>query len=358
MQQKSFLFYFVLTITLSSCSQEVLNIGYLGSLTGKYGTIMIPNKNGAILAVEELNARGKDKVNLIVADNQSQVDLTIEAMEELHNKGCQTIILATSSEAYSYSEKYMDEHNILVISPVISSDEFSNKDDNFFRLTNGTSRYGEVLGQYIEDQNYQYLTIVRNINNLSYSNMLIKGFDIYDDIDINIINFDSFKETSYKKIATQIIDSKPQIILLITVPFDAAMICQQLYQHDIPILLSSFAVTQDLIQNGGRAVEDTVFFLEQAFEDDTDYLQFKDKYYNRFGSEATYQSLKSYDAVNILYSAYKSAKSPDIEAIKAELLEGKNLKGYISEYHFNQFGDYDSVLIPHTIKNGKIVKLD
>ena len=62
----------VFSLTLSACSDAPVKIGFSGTLKGKYSDLGVQGRNGALLAVEEINdAGGLDgrKLELLVRDD-------------------------------------------------------------------------------------------------------------------------------------------------------------------------------------------------------------------------------------------------------------------------------------------------
>ncbi len=86
--------------------------------------------------------------------------------------------------------------------------------------------------------------------------------------------------------------------------FDTANICQSLRQKnksDIPVAVTEWAFTDELIKHGGTSVEDILVFSPYFNDLDNKELQnFKTLYEERFGVKMSFSSTFGYDAANVL----------------------------------------------------------
>lgn len=131
--------------------KDELIIGGMGPLTGEtaiYGTAV---KNGAQLAVDEINAAGGVngmKLSLVFQDDENDAEKAGNAYNTIKDKGAKLIIGATTSGCTVVAADKAKEDNMFLITPSGSSVDCV-KHDNAFRVCFNDPNQGIASAQYI-----------------------------------------------------------------------------------------------------------------------------------------------------------------------------------------------------------------
>ncbi len=128
----------VLAMTLSAAAmaEGTLVIGGTGPLTGDYATYGLSARNGAMIAMDEINAAGG--VNGIsfdvkYEDDQASAELAVNGYSTLIDEGMQVSLGAVTSGACIALSEESQMDGILVLTPSASAKEVT-KYDNVFRV--------------------------------------------------------------------------------------------------------------------------------------------------------------------------------------------------------------------------------
>ena len=334
------------------------------SLSGNYSPLLTTSRNGAMLAAEEINSRdGKLKLNLVIEDDESDNIIISDKTQKLLNEKIKFIIYSVTSGAYSNVEDLINKNDVLAVSTTVASDAFVNKDDNLIRLTPNSSGYAEGIASYVLSENKKRTVIVYDSNNLSYAGTIIEPF-------IRIINagssnneifemdYNTLESPSFQELGRRIKEFEPDSVLVIASPFDTALICQHIFGEDYLKLITSWGFSDELIENGGRAVEGVIVYIQEENTNDGEvYQEFASSYADRFGSDPTFQSLATYEAINFLYDMLAAQQNYDPAKIKQAMIDSGGFQGIKIMYELNRYGDCLVQLQPYTIKDGKFVRL-
>jgi branched-chain amino acid transport system substrate-binding protein len=147
--------------------------------------------------------------------------------------------------------------------------------------------------------------------------------------------------------------------LIIAADIDTALIAQRtrLMGWSVPLFTSSWAQTETLVNNGGRAVEGLELEIASAVESRTqDYLDFKKRYRSRFGQAPSFGAVLGYEAAKILAVALQKTGGKAEGLPKALIGVGK-FKGLADDFSFDRYGDIMRPYYLGVIRDGKYVVL-
>ena len=139
---------------LCSCSDEkiepgVIGIGGIGPLSGDtsvYGTAV---KNGAQLAVDEINAMGGIQFALNFTDDKNSPAVSVKAYDKLREWGMHILLGAATTEPCLRVVDLADEHRIFTVTPSASSPGVTEGHDNVFRVAYNDNAQGKAAASYI-----------------------------------------------------------------------------------------------------------------------------------------------------------------------------------------------------------------
>src|SRR4051812_6443186 len=61
-------------VALCGCQPAPVKIAFIGGLTGRGSDLAVDGRNGALLAIETLNAQGRQRYQLLVHDDEQRVE--------------------------------------------------------------------------------------------------------------------------------------------------------------------------------------------------------------------------------------------------------------------------------------------
>ena len=145
-----------LTISLlTSCSDpEPVRIGFLGELTTRASGLSISARDGFLLAIEEINARGginNRPVEGIVQDTRMQNETALNALRKLAEQKVSVIIGPMTSQTAVAVVGEANRLEIPLISPTSSTNKLSGVDDYFFRVYYTNAQAAQLLAKQGRD---------------------------------------------------------------------------------------------------------------------------------------------------------------------------------------------------------------
>jgi len=358
----------MLCITLCICScgkQHPIYIGAIGGLSGRYSELGVAGRNGVDLAIREVNEQGGINgrlVHMTSSDDRNSPEVFSEELKSLINNNVKFIIGPYTSNMANAMMKSISGRDVLVISPTISTDSVTSKDDNFLRVMTSNKSKALLTAQYINNEKHETVAVTYDVKNSAFSLSLAQQFsDEYKRLNptvyLHIIPVNEGSER-FSSIAQKVIDSGATALFNITSAIDGAELCQQLAKKRSKILIVGpiWMRTKDLIEHGGRSVEGVKFVSQYDRKVKTQkYLNFIKQYKKLFGVQPSFSSFYAYEATSILLTAMKQAKEVTPVAVKKEILTTKGYDGLQEPILFDQYGDVQRKESITKVKNGAFV---
>ena len=154
----------LLMVGLSGCEKkkQPLKIGFAGSLTGRYSDLGVAGRNGATLAVEQINEAGGIHgrlVELIVKDDKNDPEVALQIDKELIEDGVAAIIGHMTSvmstavlPLINAVLPLINKEKIVMVGPTTTTNELTGLDDYFFRTVSPDFQQMRQLIHYIFDE--------------------------------------------------------------------------------------------------------------------------------------------------------------------------------------------------------------
>ena len=341
-------------------------LGFVGALTGRVADLGVEGRNGVTLAVELRNKAGGVKgrqVELLAEDDQHNPAMARQAVGKLIDLKVDALIGPMTSAMALVVVPLVNQAQLVMVSPTVTTNSLSGLDDYFFRVLPATSRYAKKDAKYHFDRlGLRRVAAVVDVNNRAYtegwladyrSAFAVGGGEVVDRVD-----FSSSGEVLFADLARRLLASQPDGILILANAVDTAMLCQHLRQLDpsLPLTTSEWAATEQLIEVGGRSVEGLVIeqFLDRQ-STQAAYLKFRQNYLDRFGKLPGFAGLTAFDATNVVLDAieFQAVGQP----LKQSLLARKTFAGTQVPVVFDAFGDASHETFLTTVKDGLFVRL-
>ena len=340
----------VILLLLSCKKNETIKIGFVGSLTGLDSDLGVLGRNGAELAIEELNKSGRlegKRLELIVMDDENDKEKALEVDKLLKDKGVIAIVGHMTSEMASLSVPYVNEEGLIMISPTIAADYLSDRKDYFFRMIPSNEKQAHLIAREMSINGARNAAIIYDVKNLSFSQGLASFFKKEFEEEGGTIKMEQgfdLRTFDFNVLIDEVKKTKIEGIFIVASSDTAALICQHLYKNqiDIGIYLPSWAMNSSLIKHGGRAVEGSIVvnFFDNSYKG-SDYKEFAKKYNEKYGGEPGFASQFSYEAVSIIGEAVEKLDDINSYSIKNYIENKKSFDGLQGGLNFDYYGDIE-----------------
>lgn len=153
-----------------------IKIGGIGPLTGSAATSGIATKQGAEIAVDEINALGGIQLSLEFQDDEGDAEKAINAYNALKGNGmqivygCTTTTPCVSVAAETFNERYFQ------LTPSASSTDVTAGKDNVFQMCFTDPDQGVTAANYVAENGLATKVAVIYNNGDAYSTGIAQGF--------------------------------------------------------------------------------------------------------------------------------------------------------------------------------------
>lgn len=202
-----------------------VKIGGIGPLTGAYANYGLSEKNGAELAVKEINEAGGiagKQIELSYQDSQGESESAVNAYGKLMDWGMEVSLgCVLSGENASVVAAARDD-DVLLITPSGSADKCIDGNDKAFRVCFYDSYQGAAAAQYIKDNNIVDTVGVLYQSDVDYSVGLYNAFvDQCGKLGITIAETQTFTASTSTDFSTQVNALVASGVKLVFIPFYA-----------------------------------------------------------------------------------------------------------------------------------------
>lgn len=163
--------------TEGSSAGEVYKIGGIGPLTGDAASYGLSVKQGAQVAIDEINAAGGaggHNLELVFEDDQCDAEKAISAYNKIMDEDVIAILGAvTSGCSIAVGDESVND-GILQITPSGSAQDCT-KNENAFRICFTDPLQGKTMADYIAEQGFKSVAIIYNVGD-EYSKGITDAF--------------------------------------------------------------------------------------------------------------------------------------------------------------------------------------
>jgi branched-chain amino acid transport system substrate-binding protein len=354
----------LLATVLSACGEkEPVRIGFIGGVSGRFADLGTTGRNGVMLAVEWRNERGGvagRKIALSIKDDQQDPEKARQALKELVTEGVTAVLGPMTSSIAAAIVPDANRAGMLLVGGTVTTSGLTGKDDNFVRTISTTTEYASHAARNCRYHGYKRAALVYDLANRDYTenwaNEFSRTFTSEGGQIVKSQGFDSRSEKDYAVLATQLLQSKPDLVAIAANSVDGALLAQKLRQRNVEVRLagSAWTGTQRLMELGGAAVEGML--IEQYYNQDdqsVSYQRFREAYLKRFGYEPGFAGVVSFDAANMLLDAL--AENADRKGLKERILKRTPFKGVQGDIAIDAYGDAQRPITMTEVRDGKII---
>ena len=181
--------------TTSGNTEGTIQIGGIGPLTGSAAVYGLATKQGAEIAIEEINALGGLQFSLNSQDDEGDIEQAVNAYGKLKHDGAKIIYCCTTTNpcvavaAETFNDRYFQ------LTPSASSTDVTAGKDNVFQVCFTDPNQGITAANYIKDNNLGTKIAVIYNNGDAYSTGIYNAFQTTaDDIGLEVVTVQTFPD--------------------------------------------------------------------------------------------------------------------------------------------------------------------
>ena len=292
-------------------ASATFKLGGTGPLTGGAAIYGMSVKQGAELAVAEINALGGIQFELNYQDDEHNAEKAVNAYNALKDWGMQisfSSVTSTPGVATS-AESYIDR--MFGLTPSASSTAVTEGKDNIFQLCFADPNQGSATAQYIYDKNLATKIAVIYKNDDPYSKGIFETFEVRAAaLGLDIVSATTFTEDSQTDFSVQIADAQNNGADFIFLPMyytPASLIFRQSADRGYaPVFFGVDGMDGILTLEGfDTSLAEGVMLLTPFSADATDELtmNFVKNYKSNYGEIPNQFAADGYDCVYAVYQA-------------------------------------------------------
>lgn len=308
-----------------------VKIGGIGPLTGAYANYGLSEKNGAELAVKEINEAGGiagKQIELSYQDSQGESESAVNAYGKLMDWGMEVSLgCVLSGENASVVAAARDD-DVLLITPSGSADKCIDGNDKAFRVCFYDSYQGAAAAQYIKDNNMVDTVGILYQSDNDYSVGLYNAFVAKcGELGITIAETQTFTSSTNTDFSTQVSALVSSGVKLVFIPLYAEEASTFLTQAHGKFADDVYFFGADGLDGIlGKVEQDTslannvlMLTLFSADNPAENVQSFVKKYQEAYGATPDQFAADAYDAIYAIKAAVEKAGSTSGAALASAL---------------------------------------
>ncbi len=188
---------------------DAFKIGGTAPLTGGAAIYGNAVKNGAQIAVDEINAMGGIQFNLNMQDDENDPEKAVNAYNKLMDWGMQISLAATTTKPAEAISVNHNEDRIFGLTPSASSVAVTEGKDNVFQMCFTDPGQGTASADYIAEQNLGEKIAIIYKNDDVFSTGIYEKFMAQADVrGLEIVSVTTFTEASQTDFNVQLSEAQ------------------------------------------------------------------------------------------------------------------------------------------------------
>jgi branched-chain amino acid transport system substrate-binding protein len=351
-----------------------ITVGYGNNLTGFLAAHDVLISNGALLAVQQINAKGgiggKVKIKLTLRDVKSRADTSVQVARDFLNAKVNVLILPCNTDFQVAMAAVANPRGQFMLSPCNADPTVAKKYGNYWPVgMAGNAQLAQLA-------NYAKLRKIKKVYVLDAPQMLYvhlmaqyfrkaapsRGIQIVgsDDIPFGATGFPQ----DYSAIATKIKNESNGAQAIMTGLFSPFVdfLARDLRRAgvNLPVLGTDGMDTQLNLTTGKDAVDGYGFTTFGYPDRGSPTARFYAQFRGKFGAspDGTYPAL-GYDTIKVLEAAVIKSGGINGKVIQAALANGMTVKGALGPIKYKGSNQHNptNIVAAVQIKNGKFVKV-
>jgi branched-chain amino acid transport system substrate-binding protein len=363
----------VVAFSSGAALAQVVTIAHVGPTSGAIAHLGKDNENGAILAVEELNAAGvtiggkKVTLKLLTEDDAADPKQGTAVAQKLVDVNVSGVVGHLNSGTSIPASKIYSDAGIPQVSPSATNPKYTRQGfKTTFRLVADDVQLGGTLGRYAVNT-LKGKTIAVIDDRTAYGQGVAEEFTKAVTAAGGTIaakEFTTDKATDFNAILTTIKGKKPDVVFFGGMDAVAGPMLRQMKGLGInaKFLGGDGICSSELPKLAGDSVTDNQVFCAEAGgvegQQKVGMEAFKAKFKKRFNADVQVYAPYTYDAVRVMVAAMVSAGSSDPAKYLPVLAKTSGFAGVTGPISFDEKGDIKGgALTLKSIKGGKLEEL-
>ena len=362
-----------LSTGMAFAQNAVVTIAHVGPTSGAIAHLGKDNENGAILAVEELNAAGvtiggkKVTLKLMTEDDAADPKQGTAVAQKLADAKVSGVVGHLNSGTTIPASSIYSEAGIPQVSPSATNPKYTRQGfKTAFRLVADDTQLGGTLGKYaVNELKGKAIAVIDD--RTAYGQGVAQEFaKAAKAAGGNVVatEFTTDKATDFSAILTTIKGKKADVVFFGGMDAVAGPMLRQMKSLGInaKFMGGDGICSTELVKLGGDAIADNQVYCAEAGgvegQQKVGMEDFKKKFKAKFNADVQVYAPYVYDGVKLMVAAMVKAGSSDPAKYLPVLAATKDYKGVTGNITFDNKGDIlNGALTLKTVKGGKLTDL-
>lgn len=320
---------------------DAVKIGAIGPLTGGAAIYGQAVKNGAEIAIEEINALGDIKFAFQMQDDENDAEKAVNAYNKLKDWNMQISLGCVTTQPCIAVSTEVDADKIFALTPSASSvDVIGGQPDangnvaiprksTMFQMCFTNPNQGIASADYISEQKLgEKIAIIYNSSDAYSTGIYQKFIARAEELKLNIVSTSTFTDDSDKDFNSQLNEAKNAGADLLYLPIYYSPASLILAQADKMGYAPKFFGVDGMdgiltVKNFDTSLAEGVMLLTPFNADDEDELtkSFVTKYKEKYDTVPNQFAADAYDCVYAIYDALKANEAEGVDFSKMSAAE-------------------------------------
>ena len=354
-------------------AQSVVTIAHVGPTSGAIAHLGKDNENGAIMAVEEINAAGltiggqKVTLKLMMEDDGADPKQGTAVAQKLADAKVSGVIGHLNSGTTIPASKIYSDAGIPQISPSATNPKYTRQGfKTAFRVVADDTQLGGTLGRYAVNT-LKGKTVAVVDDRTAYGQGVAEEFSkavVAAGGKVAAKEFTTDKATDFNAILTTIKGKKVDVVFFGGMDAVAGPMLRQMKSLGInaKFMGGDGICSTELVKLAGDAITDNQVYCAEAGgvegKGKVGMDAFKAKFKAKFGTEVQVYAPYVYDSLKLMVAAMVKAGSSDPVKYLPVLAATKDYQGVTGPISFDEKGDIKGgALTLKTIRGGKLEEI-
>ena len=316
---------------------QSIEIGFFGALTGPQATFALSGRNGAKLAIEEINRSGGvlgKKLELLIEDDRNEPSEAASAVSKLITQNHVVALIGENASSRSLAAAPIAQsYQVPMVSPSSTNVEVTKKGDYIFRVCFIDPNQGKALAlfarQTLHAQTAATLIDAKSDYSVGLAQAFRTEFTAQGGTIIAELKY-AEGDSDFHAQLTAIQAKRPEVLFVPGYYTDAGLIARQARGLGIQATLlgADGWDSPKLVEIGGAAVDGAYFSNHYSVDDPSPAVRtFVDAFQKAYGAEPDSIAALSYDAARLVADAIRRAGSTEGKRVRDALASTKDFPG-------------------------------
>ena len=300
-----------------SSGEAILKIGSTGPLTGPASIYGVAVKQGAEIAVEEINAQEKDfQIEFKMEDDEADGEKSVNAYNSLKDWGIQLLMGSVTTGSCITVSAEANSDRVFLMTPSASSADVTAGKDNAFQICFTDPNQGiKAADNIAQDFSDKKVGVIYN-NSDAYSTGIFNAFKKeLEKKGMEIVAAETYPDDTNADFSAQLTKCKEAGADLILLPIyytPASVILKQAKDMNYDATFFGVDGMDGILDMEGfdKALAEGVYLQTpiNPWSDDEDVKSFVEKYQTEYNELPNQFAADGYDGIYVLYNAFKEAQ--------------------------------------------------